>query len=149
MFCYFERVTRHIAFKQCARCFLEKTSLGCLTVGSEFLPEKPTLNRDVWVRWAAMMERFCAAKHLELVNVHHLVNPSTDLTNFLRGTKYFLRETKTVFRDTNNSLRGTKYFLRETNTVFRDTNNSLREIFPSACTVTHVLMMQWKAILEQ
>ena len=35
------------AFKQCARCFLEKTSLSCLTVCSEFPPEKPTLNRDV------------------------------------------------------------------------------------------------------
>ena len=37
------------AFKQCARCFLERTSLGCLAVCSEFPPEKPTqpLNLDV------------------------------------------------------------------------------------------------------
>ena len=38
------------AFKQCAPCFLEKTSLGCLTVFSEFPPEKPTLNLDVRLR---------------------------------------------------------------------------------------------------
>ena len=62
----------------------------------------------------------CAAKHLELVHVHHLANPYTDLTNFLRGTKHVFRETNTVIRDTDNSLRGTKYFLRETNTIFRD-----------------------------
>ena len=41
----------------------------------------------------------CAAKHLELVRVYHLANPYTDLTNSLRGTKYFLRETNTAFRD--------------------------------------------------
>ena len=35
------------AFKQCARCFLERTSFGCLAVCSEFSPEKPTLNLDV------------------------------------------------------------------------------------------------------
>ena len=29
------------AFKQFARCFLEKTFLGCLWVCSEFPPEKP------------------------------------------------------------------------------------------------------------
>ena len=51
----------------------------------------------------------CAEKHLELVHVHHPANPYTDLTNFLRGTKYFFQETNTVFRDTNNSLQGTKY----------------------------------------
>ena len=51
----------------------------------------------------------CAEKHLELVHVHHPANPYTDLTNFLRGTKYFFPETNTVFRDTNNSLQGTKY----------------------------------------
>ena len=66
------------------------------------------------------------AKDLELVHVHHLANPYTDLTNSLRGTKYFLRETNTVLEDTNNCLWGTKFFLLETNTVFRDTNNSLR-----------------------
>ena len=37
--------------------FYKKTSLGCLTVSSEFLPENPTLNWDFWLRWAAMMER--------------------------------------------------------------------------------------------
>ena len=41
-----------------------------------------------------------AEKHLELVHVHHPANPYTDLTNFLRGTKYFFQETNTVFRDT-------------------------------------------------
>ena len=35
------------AFNQCVLCFLEKTSLGCLTVCLGFPPEKPTLNRDV------------------------------------------------------------------------------------------------------
>ena len=30
----------------------------------------------------------CAAKHLELVHAHHLVNPYTDLTNSICGTKY-------------------------------------------------------------
>ena len=54
---------------------------------------------------------------------------SLETNNSLWGTKYFLLETNTVFRDTNNSLRGTKYFLRETNTVFRDTTDSLRGTF--------------------
>ena len=39
MFCYFAPVT--------TVCFLEKTFLRCLTVGSEFLPEKPTMNQDL------------------------------------------------------------------------------------------------------
>ena len=39
MFCYFAPVT--------TICFLEKTFLRCLTVGSEFLPEKPTMNQDL------------------------------------------------------------------------------------------------------
>ena len=63
---------------------------------------------------------------IKLVRAHHLVNPYTDLTNCLRGKKYFFRETNTVFGDTSNSLLATKYFLWETNTVFRDTNNSLQ-----------------------
>ena len=67
------------------------------------------------------------AKDLELV--HHLANPYTDLTNSLLGTNYFLRETNTVFGETNNSLWGTKCFLWETNTVFRDTTDSLRRTF--------------------
>ena len=33
-------------------------------------------------------EAICAAKHLELIQVHHLANPYTDLTNSICGTKY-------------------------------------------------------------
>ena len=65
-------------------------------------------------------------KDLELVHIHYLANPYTDLTNSLQGTKYFCRKTNTVFGDTGNSLSPEKkYFLWEI-CVFRDTNNSLR-----------------------
>jgi len=46
MFCYFAPVIRHSVRTMCTM-FLERTSLGCLVVCSEFPPEKPTLNLDV------------------------------------------------------------------------------------------------------
>ena len=95
MFCYFAPVTRHSFQAMCTmfsrKDFFRFVEPRCLT------------------SLGGHDGAICAAKHLELVHVHHLANPYTDLTNFLRGTKYFLRETNTVFRDTNNSLRGTKY----------------------------------------
>ena len=68
MFCYFAPVTRH-SFQAMCTVF---SSLSCLTVCSEFPPEKPTLNRDVWLLHDGAI---WAAKHLELVHVHHLANP--------------------------------------------------------------------------
>ena len=46
MFCYFAPVIKHSVQTMCTM-FLERTSLGCLAVCSEFPPEKPTLNLDV------------------------------------------------------------------------------------------------------
>ena len=130
MFCYFAPVTRH-SFQAMCTVFSRKDFFrlfdGLLRISTRKANAEPRCLTSLGGHDGAI----CTAKHLELVHVHHLANPYTDLTNSLRGTKYFLRETNTVFRDTNNSLRGTKYFLRETNklTVFRDTTNSLRETF--------------------
>ena len=74
MFCYFAPVTRH-SFQAMYTVFSRKeVVLSCLTVCSEFPPEKPTLNRDVWLRHDGAI---WAVKHLELVHVHHLANPYT------------------------------------------------------------------------
>ena len=64
MFCYFAPVT--------TICFLEKTFLRCLTVSSEFLPEKPTMNQDLnqelrrerWEREFEVREK-CEGAHEE------------------------------------------------------------------------------------
>ena len=109
MFCYFAPVTRH-SFQAMCTVFSRKDLFdGLLRISTRKANAEPRCLTSLGGHDGAI----CAAKHLELVHVHHLANPYTDLTNSLRGTKYFLRETNTVFRDTNNSLRGTKYFLRE------------------------------------
>ena len=128
MFCYFALLTRH-SFQAMCSVFSRKNFYrlfdGLLRISTRKTNAEPrcltSLGGHVGAIWAA--------KDLELAHVHHLANPYTDLTNSFRGTKYFLRETNTVFGYTNNSLRGTKYFLRETNTVFRDTTDSLRGTF--------------------
>ena len=125
MFCYFAPVTRH-SFQAMCTMFSRKDVFRLFDGRLRISTRNPNVEPRCLTSLGGHDGAICAAKHLKLVHVHHLANPYTDLTNFLRGTKYFLRETNTVFRDTNNSLRGTKYFLRETNTVFRDTNNSLR-----------------------
>ena len=74
LFCTSNQAQLSTAFKQCARCFLEMSSLSCLTVCSQFPPEKPTLNQDIWLRHDRAI---WAAKHLELVHVHHLASLCT------------------------------------------------------------------------
>ena len=124
MFCYFAPLTRHSFQAMCAvfsRKDFYRLFDGLLRISTRKTNAEPrcltSLGGHVGAIWAA--------KDLELVHVHHLANPYRDLTNSLRGTKYFLRETNTVFGDTNNSLWGTKYFLWEMNIVLGDTSNSL------------------------
>ena len=128
MFCYFAPVTRH-SFQAMCTVFSRKDFSelfdGLLRISTTKTNAEPRCLTSLGGHDGAIW----AAKHLDLVHVHYLANPYTDLTNSLRGTKYFLRETNTVFRDTNNSLWGTKYFLWETNAVFRGTANSLRGTF--------------------
>ncbi len=128
MFCYFAPVTRH-SFQAMCTVFSRKDFSelfdGLLRISTRKTNAEPRCLTSLGGHDGAIW----AAKHLDLVHVHYLANPYTDLTNSLRGTKYFLRETNTVFRDTNNSLWGTKYFLWETNAVFRGTANPLRGTF--------------------
>ena len=56
MFCYFAPVTRH-SFQAMCTVFSRRDFLRLFDC-SEFSPKKPMLNRDVWLIWAAMMERF-------------------------------------------------------------------------------------------
>ena len=142
MFCYFAPLTRHSFQAMCAvfsRKDFYRLFDGLLRISTRKTNAEPrcltSLGGHVGAIWAA--------KDLELVHVHHLANPYTDLTNSLRGTKYFLRETNTVFGDTNNSLWGTKYFLWETNTIFQDTNNSLQFGEPN------MFFGKWIVSLEQ
>ena len=128
MFGYFAPVTRHSFQAMCtvfSRKDFSKLFDGLLRISTRKTNAEPRCLTSLSGHDGAIW----AAKHLDLVHVHYLANPFTDLTNSLRGTKYFLRETNTVFRDTNNSLRGTRYFLWETNAVFRGTANSLRGTF--------------------
>ena len=120
MFCYFVPVTRH-SFQAMCTLFSRKDFFrlfdGLLRISTRKTNAEPRCLTSLGGHDGAI----CAAKHLELVHVHHLANTYTDLTNSLRGTKYFLREINTVFRDTTNSLRGT---FRETNDP-RDGNRNL------------------------
>ena len=106
MFCYFAPVTRH-SFQAMCTMFSRKDFFrlfdGLLRISTRKTNAEPRCLTSLGGHDGVI----CAAKHLKLVHVHHLANPYMDLTNSLRGTKYFHRETNTVFRDTTNSLRGT------------------------------------------
>ena len=106
MFCYFAPVTRHSFQAMCtlsSRKDFFKLFDGLLRISTRKTNAEPRCLTSLGGHDGAIW----ATKHLELVHVHHLANPYTDLTNSLRGTKYFLRETNAVFRDTTNSFRGT------------------------------------------
>ena len=120
MFCYFAPVTRHSFQAMCtvfSRKDFSKLFDGLLRISTRKTNAEPRCLTSLGGHDGAIW----AAKHLDLVHVHYLANPYTDLTNSLRGTKYFLRETNAVFRGTANSLRGT---FGETN-YLRDGNRNL------------------------
>ena len=99
MFCYFAPVTRHSFQPMCtvfSRKDFSKLFDGLLRISTRKTNAEPrcltSLGGHDGTIWAA--------KHLDLVHVHYLANPYTDLTNSLRGTKYFLRKTNTESRET-------------------------------------------------
>ena len=96
MFCYFAPVTRH-SFQAMCTLFSRKDFFrlfdGLLRISTRKTNAEPRCLTSLGGHDGAI----CAAKHLELVHVHHLANPYTDLTDSLRGTKYFRRETNSWF----------------------------------------------------
>lgn len=96
MFCCFAPVTRH-SFQAMCTVFSRKDFFrlfdGLLRISTRKTNAEPrcltSLGSHDGVIWAA--------KHIQLVYVHLLVNPYTDLTKSLWGTKYFLWETNSVF----------------------------------------------------
>ena len=116
MFCYFAPVTRH-SFQAMCTMFSRKDFFTLFDGRLRIFTSKTNDEPRCFTSLGGHDGAICAKKHLKLVHVHHLANPYTDLTNFLRETKYFLRETNTVFSDTNNSLRGTKYPVQSSSPV--------------------------------
>lgn len=120
MFCCFAPVTRH-SFQAMCTVFSRKDFFrlfdGLLRISTRKTNAEPRCLTSLGSHDGAIW----AAKYIQLVHVHHLVNPYTDLTKSLWGTKYFLWETNSVFWHTTNSLQGT---FRETNDL-RDGNRNL------------------------
>ena len=84
---YFAPVTRHSVQTMCTM-FSRKDFLrmfdGLLRISTRKTNAEPRCLTSLVGHNGAI----CAAKHLELVHVHHLANPYTDLTNSICGTKY-------------------------------------------------------------
>ena len=85
MFCFFAPVTRH-SFQAMCTVFSRKDFFrlfdGLLRISIRKTNAEPRCLTSLGGHDGAI----CAAKHLELVHVHHLANPYTDLTNSVRGT---------------------------------------------------------------
>ena len=105
MFCYFAPVTRH-SFQAVCMVFSRKDFFRLFDGLFRICTGKTNAEPRCLTLLGGHDGAIWAAKHLKLVQVHHLGNPYTNLTNSLRGTKHFLQVTNTVFRDTNNSLQG-------------------------------------------
>ena len=134
---YFGPVFRHSIQTMCTVCFREdflRFLEGVNRIFNKKTFPEPLCSHDGRV--------ICAAQHCNMLHEQDLAvhNPFSGLWNFLRGTKYFLRETMNslrgtniVFRDTNvNCLWATKYFLRETMNSLRGTNISCGSTRPFA-----------------
>lgn len=96
MFCCFAPVTRH-SFQAMCTVFSRKDFFrlfdGLFRISTRKTNAEPRCLTSLGSHDGAIW----AAKHIQLVHVHLLVNPYTDLTKSLWGTKYFLWETNSVF----------------------------------------------------
>ena len=96
MFCYFAPVSRH-SFQAMSTMFSRKDLFRLFDGQLRISTRKTSVEPRCLTLLGSHDGAICAAKHLKLVHIHNLANPCMDLTNFLQGIKYFLRETNTVF----------------------------------------------------